>query len=370
MFLWCLTPFFTSLSNGLGAYNGVSQVATHVIHWGVPYFLGRLYLVDAVGMKELAVGIMLGGLLYVPFCLFEILQGPYLHKIVYGFHQHHIGQAVHFGGWRPMVFMVHGLMVGLWMAAASLICIWLCRNRALPKVLGISPWWLALVLVGTTLLVKSVNGWVLLVMGSVLLFSAQRFRSHLLIYGVIALIPLYLSLRGTGVWSGAEIVSLTAKALNEERAQSLTVRFENERLILDKAKRRPILGWDGWNRNKLHELAGFEVYVISVTDSFWIIAFGSYGLVGLTSVMISLLVPIVLFLRRHPPPMWLHRYLSPCAVIVVILLLYSIDNLLNAMVNPVFTLALGGVAGFRFDDYRFADNPDSSVPIRDALQPL
>ena len=59
---------------------------------------------------------VLGGLIYVPLCLFEVRMSPQLHNMVYGFAQHSFGQTVRGGGWRPMVFMQHGLAVGLFMS--------------------------------------------------------------------------------------------------------------------------------------------------------------------------------------------------------------------------------------------------------------
>ena len=36
--------------------------------------------------------LLIGGLIYIPFCLFEIKMSPQLHKWVYGYHQHAFDQ--------------------------------------------------------------------------------------------------------------------------------------------------------------------------------------------------------------------------------------------------------------------------------------
>ena len=109
----------------------------------LPYLIGRIYFSDAAGLRELAVGIFIGGLVYIPFCLYEIRLSPQLHRIVYGYHAHSFAQTYRFGGWRPTVFMDHGLMVGLWMAMSCLAGIWLYVSGTLRSIRGISlPWFL------------------------------------------------------------------------------------------------------------------------------------------------------------------------------------------------------------------------------------
>jgi hypothetical protein len=46
VFLWCLTPFFASLANGLGAYDGFAASQNYFMAWAVPYLVGRLYFDD------------------------------------------------------------------------------------------------------------------------------------------------------------------------------------------------------------------------------------------------------------------------------------------------------------------------------------
>src|SRR5687767_13048880 len=95
--LWCLCGGASSLANGLGPYAGLSTVLDHIVVWGLPYFLGRLYFSDVEGLRDLALGLFIGGLAYIPFCLYEIRMSPQLHSIVYGFHQHSFSQTKRFG---------------------------------------------------------------------------------------------------------------------------------------------------------------------------------------------------------------------------------------------------------------------------------
>ena len=46
LILWCVCPLPTSLSNGLGPFDGFSGILSHFIIWGSPYLLGRIYFID------------------------------------------------------------------------------------------------------------------------------------------------------------------------------------------------------------------------------------------------------------------------------------------------------------------------------------
>src|SRR6476646_6522966 len=43
MAIWCLVPFGSSVTNGLGAYDGGSGVLDQLVRWGIAYFIGRIY---------------------------------------------------------------------------------------------------------------------------------------------------------------------------------------------------------------------------------------------------------------------------------------------------------------------------------------
>ncbi|MBV5327317.1 MAG: hypothetical protein JZU65_06720, partial [Chlorobium sp.] len=84
--------------------------------WGVPFLAGRIYFKDESTIKDLHRGIIIGGLIYMVLCLYEIRMSPQLNNMLYGFFPHSWVQHLRYGGFRPIVFMQHGLMVALWMA--------------------------------------------------------------------------------------------------------------------------------------------------------------------------------------------------------------------------------------------------------------
>ena len=89
----CITPFFSSITNGLGVYDGLSQVFGACTTWGVPYLLARVYYSDVAGSRDLAFVILIGCLVYVPLCLIEVRLSPQLNLWLYGYHQHSFAQS-------------------------------------------------------------------------------------------------------------------------------------------------------------------------------------------------------------------------------------------------------------------------------------
>ena len=340
----CLSPMASSLSNGLGVYDGASTVLVQIIMYGVPYFVGRLYFNDREGLRDLALAIFFGGLIYVPLCLYEIRMSPQLHKLVYGFHQHDFGQTKRFGGFRPMVFMQHGLAVGLWMTCASLVGIWMWRTGALRQIRGWSISIVASGLLVTTILCKSAGSLALLVMGTAALFATQWMNSKVFLACLIAAPLAYMGVRASGDWSGESLIA-AGRIMGDERADSLQFRMENEDLLAEKAWQRPVFGWGGWSRNRVYDDRGRD---LSVTDGLWIIAFGQRGLVGLSAFYAMLLLPIAALVNKMPANRIADVDNAAVVVTSVIIVLFATDCIFNAMPNPLFVAAAGGLTSFAF----------------------
>jgi hypothetical protein len=352
--IWCIVPLFSSLTNtditifeqpaiANPIYDGLSEVLKQTVTWGLPYLIGRVYFNDLAALRELAVGIFIGGLIYIPLCLFELKMSPQLHFLAYGQHPHaDFRQAMRSGGYRPTVFMAHGLMVALWMASATLIGAWLWLSGTLKHLAGIPLALLVVPLFLVTLASKSMASVLLMSAGLTALYVATRTPSRWPIIALIAVAPVYMSVRATGIWDGNNLVSLITTVAGEDRAESLQTRFTNEDLLTQRAFEKPLFGWAGWGRSRVYDRHGKD---ISITDGQWVIALGKNGMVGLIAFTATLLMPVWLTLKRFPIRHWAHPKAAPAAALAAVLLVYMIDNLLNAMINPVFMLAAGALAG-------------------------
>lgn len=342
MLVWVLSPFLSSVTNGLGVYDGLSAVLENGLTWGIPYWLGRIYFFAAEGLRDLAWGFFLGGLLYVPLCWFEILNGPYLQFVIYGVYPDAAMDAFRFGGWRPIVFMAHGLMVALWMTAASVCGIVLFFGGILARCGRWHGAATVLVLVATTFALKSVNAWLLLACVMMMLVVSMRHQRARLIQGTIALIFVYLFSRVTGLWYAFEFGTLMTAILPDKK-ESVMFRLVNEIQIAERARLQPLLGWGRWGRAYVGREGGLPVLT---PDSVWIAAFGQQGAVGLLAILAVLFLPPLLFSLRVSPRQWLLPEFAPVTACAFVVLVAALDSLVNAMLVPAYLVAAGGVVGW------------------------
>ncbi|MDJ0662240.1 MAG: O-antigen ligase domain-containing protein [Crocosphaera sp.] len=351
MLILCICPFFSSITNDLGAYDGLSETLSQTVKFGLPYFFGRIYFNNLSGLNQLAKSIFISGLIYMPLCLYEIRMSPQLHRIVYGYYAHSFAQTIRDGGgFRPTVFMIHGLEVGMWMMSVTLIGIWLWQAKVIRKVGSVPITWVLIPLIITFIFIKSLGSYLYLLYGVITLFFAKKLNRSLPLLFLPIILSLYLSLASTGnftIKNAEPVLSTIATNVSERRAQSLEYRLENEEILVEKALERPIFGWGGWGRNRVYDYNWEGILVdISTTDSLWIITYGTTGLVGLIALYSAFFVPISIFaLKRYPPKYWFHPQIAPTTSLVVVITLYMLDNTLNAAFNPIFVLICGGVTG-------------------------
>jgi hypothetical protein len=364
MLVWCICPLAASVSNDLGLYDGTSSVFYKVCYWGFPYFLGRLYCSTMVGLTELAKAIFFGGLLYIPFCLIEIRMSPQLHMWTYGFYQHDFGQTIRYGGFRPMVFMNHGIMLTLWMAMATLagLCLWWWG--ILRQVLGVKMPWLVAGLALTTVACKSMGAIALMMVGAGALAMIRWAPSRSVILLLAAVPPLMLALRIPKIFSSSDLGG-TPEVMGQQRSESLRFRLLNEDFLVDKALRRPFFGWGLWGRARIHDVNGND---ITTTDSLWIIELGNAGFAGLLAMLAVFLIPVYGLLRLLPDAeTWRNRVVIPSVFACLMVLLFLIDCMFNDFNNPAYLMAVGGLSTLRFGKIR--RRPSKPVPVEGVSWP-
>ena len=361
MAIWCFfCPVASSMSNGLGLYDGLSGTLENIAHWGVFYWTGRLYFRECSSLRDLSLGIVIGGLIYIPLCLYEFRMSPQLSNIFYGFFPHSFAQHYRYGGYRPIVFMQHGLMVAFWMAQASIISFWLWRSKIISHLKGIPIGLIAISLTAITIFCKSANGWFFLFIGiaSYFLFKSPklvRFSRFILL-----LIPLYWFCRCTQIISYENLQAVAELVFDTDRVRSLSIRLLQEDLFSLKAWDRPILGWGGWHRGwPLNPQTG-ELVDLPV-DSLWIITFSTRGFVGLVNLYLAMLIgPWFIFSRygigeKHDNEKEMTFHVD-AIVIGLAIVFFMIDSLMNGMINPVFIVCSGALIS-----YHIASKHNSNV---------
>lgn len=342
MLLYCTAPFFSSVFNGLGAYDGLSAAMYQSITWGLPYYIARIYFSDTDSLRMLAIGIFIGSIVYIPFCWFELIMSPQLHRLTYGYHQHDFLQTLRDGGgYRPMVYMDHGLMTSMWMVLGVFIGTWLLYIGELPpKILKIPSLWLLGILIITTIMMQSMGAITLLVIGLIVLLISTRFKTYIPVIILLSVPTLYAYTRSTGIWDGRNLSGFVEEKISPTRAQSLQFRFDNETILIEKAMQGTFFGWGGYGRSRVFTEKGKD---ISVTDGLWIITLGTSGIYGLTSLIIAVQLPVLLFIMRIRPERWKQSRMAAPAIMAIFLSIYMIDSLLNAMLNPIYMLFSGGI---------------------------
>jgi len=343
--VWCLVPLFTSLSNGLGVYDGVSAAIGRLTMWGAPYYLGRIYFNSREALEDLALGFFLGSLLYVPFCWYEIVMSPRLHRLVYGFHPHSFSQAKRGGGWRPVVFMQHGLMNSMWMVSGFLSGFTLLFSRLLGKRIqqfkALWPFLLHFLFV-TILFLKSTGALFLMLLGIAAILATIKTRRPAFLLVLLMLPLLYAGTRATGIWDGQNLIDAAARIASTERTGSLEYRINNETILAEHAWTRPLLGWGEWGRSFVRSAEG---EIISVPDGLWILAFGKSGFIGLAALQLVFFIPPLLFLKEFPPARWNDPPVTAILALPLLLTLFALDNLMNDMFNPLMMILAGAITG-------------------------
>ena len=337
--VFCSAAFVSSFTNDLGLYDAVSSAANIAIRWGLPYFIGRVYLASRTSIRDFCVALVIAGLIYIPFMLFEVRMSPQLHKWVYGYSTQAFRLNVRLGGYRPVVFMSHGLMTSLFICASFLSAYGLWRSRCVRYILNVPMIWAVALLMVTAVLTRSL-GALFLVSGIVACVIAARcFKLRIVFITLVFVVPVYTVARSTGSWSGDGLLAAVEK-ISEARATSLEVRFDNERVLVDHAMQRPFFGWARWGRN--HVQLGVNQHTI--TDGWWVIVLGQHGTVGALSWMCMMLVPSLIVLARYDRSQLLGAGAAPVLTIALLPILFSLDCLFNAMINPIYIVAVGGAA--------------------------
>ena len=336
---------------GLRVYDSVSVLAGQLILM-LPLFLARDMLRTESAIREILVALVVAGLFYALPMLWEARFSPQLHTQLYGFFQHNFGQAIRGDGFRPFVFMPHGLWVAFFafmclMAAAALLRLAPSGQRAKPLAL--------LGVMAVLLLVCRSMGPILLALMFVPVLLLLSPRLHLRLAAAAALLVIaYPLIRGGGLIPTDTLVQWVA-AISPDRAQSLGFRFDNEDLILAHAAEKMLFGWGGWGRFLPHDpLTG---RVQAIVDGQWMLNIGEDGWLGYVASFGLLGLPLVMLaLRRGPVPL-------AVSAVALILAANLVDMLPNATLIPFTWLMVGALWGYAEARVTATDSPaQASAP--------
>lgn len=328
----------------------------------VPFFLARKFLADDEGHRVLLVGLCIAGVLYTLPALYEVRMSPQLNRHIYGFSAHGWRMNLRGDGFRPLVFLSHGLLLGIFLCCALLAAAACFRGRLSqrPGLFLLAALWLLL-----TLFLAKTLGAFLIAMALLPVILFLNLRLQLVVAAALSVtILLYPMLRGADLVPTDRVVAF-AERIDPQRASSLAFRLDNEDRLLDKANQRPLFGWGGWGRSRVFDADGND---ISITDGRWTIVLGLGGWARYVGEF-GLLTLSIIFLALRSRTMAVTFATSGLSLVLVANL---IDMIPNSGISPVTWLLAGALFGrLEVATAQSAPEPSSAAaPARGrALQP-
>lgn len=325
--------FVTSVTNGLGAYDGVSSMTNKLIYFGIPFIMGRALIRTRADLHTACRLVVAGAALYVPLAVWEWRMSPQIHNSLYGFFQHSFRQHARWGFYRPVVCFPHALGLGVFFAWTTLAAWALLHYGHRRAGLGIPLRW-ALVLGGLGVAVSmSMGPWALCALAVAMYWYWRKTGRRWIMLAPALVATLWMGARSSGVTDGQWLSRWAAK-ISAERAESLGYRIHAEELLLQRAKQQVVWGWGGYGRNRVYTAEGRQAVA---ADGLWVILLGSYGVVGLVSFYLWWCSPLWLARRGAPP-----GYQDPVLVAVLAGLSVQAANFLfNGFLSPILTLLCG-----------------------------
>jgi hypothetical protein len=325
---------------GLGVGDIVGMYFQNFTELYVPFILGYNFLRTPATHETIARWMVVAGLIYTIPMLWEIRMSPQLHTQIYGFFPHMFDQQFRQGGFRPVVFLGHGLEVAMFivMVAIAAACLWQAKLAPMNK------WgWQKLVYIGVVIVLCKTMGAIIFVVLAIplLFFFSEKMRIKILCCMAI-FVFCFPILRGAQLIPVEQAYEFF-KGIEKDRADSLKFRFDNEDQLLARAEEKKFFGWGGWGRNAVYDRETGKS--LSVTDGYWIIIIGAYGWLGYLTVFGLLCFPMVAFYRRtrrdkgsETPEMTL--------CLSAMLAFNLLDLLPNASFTPITVLLAGAIQGW------------------------
>lgn len=272
----------------------IGSMGLSIIVLLLPFLLARREL----GSREAQMGIFkiftYCALVYTIPIVWEARMSPQLNVNLYGFFAHDWIQHVRGGYFRPIVFLEHGLRVGIFLTLGMIACATLARANADGR-RGL--WLIALVYMSFCMVISRNTGALGIALVLIPFILIASVRIQLILACIIALVVLlYPIARGSEIIPTQKILD-AAYSFNPDRGQSLEFRLTNEDNLLQRANEKPLAGWGPWGRSRIYDSeTGKDT---SVTDGSWIIIIGMYGWIGYIGQFGLLTLPLVVMLLRQ-----------------------------------------------------------------------
>ncbi|MCP4821482.1 MAG: hypothetical protein GY883_20045 [Shimia sp.] len=284
--------FSDTFIRGLYLQDAIAQPINRFI-LVIGFLMARQYLTTREDQRDLLIALVISGLAYSLPILMEVRLSPQINNWIYGYYQHLFSQTIRQGGYRPMVFLYHGI----WLAYFVLTCLlaslalWRADRSTSRAKYMIAAFYLCAVLVLCKTLATLVYAGAA---GALILLLSTRMQVK--IAAVLALVTLSYPVLKSADLVPTEAILAQAEAISAERAHSLGFRFDNEDILVERAFLKPLFGWGIWGRNHTHDPE--TGLITSVSDGYWVIVIGVWGWVGYIAQFGLMSLPILLVWRE------------------------------------------------------------------------
>ena len=319
---------------GLRLYDAFSAMMGAALMM-LPLILARKYLAHPEQHVLLLTILCVAGLCYSLLALYEVRMSPQLNRMVYGFFPHSWAQHLRGNGFRPIVFLSHGLQLAIFftgtiIAACALMRIHAEKQRMLYLCAAL---WLFMTLV----LAKSIGALAIALL-LVPIAALLSVRMQMLAAAVLTILVVSYPLsRGAG-WVPIERIQSIATQIDPQRGASLGTRLQNEEAMLEKASVRPLFGWGRWGRSRIYDENGRD---ISIADGYWAISIGVGGWVKFLSEFLLLGGAVVLLALRQR----IYNIGMETSALALIVAGWMVDLLPNSALTPLLWLVAGALWG-------------------------
>lgn len=338
---------------GMSTYD----LASFLLSQGVmllPFLIARKYLAAPEAQRLFLVTLVVAAAIYAFPALFEVRMSPQLNRMIYGFFPHSFFQHVRGDGYRPLVFLSHGLRLSLFFAISVIAALALFRygkKERRPMMAAVS-----LFLFVTLYLSKSLGALGIAVLFAPVVLLASKRIQLLFAASITAVALVYPVLRGNDLVPIDSVVNAVA-SIDEKRADSLSFRLHHEDDLLEKANEKALFGWGIFGRSRIYSESGKS---LSVTDGTWVILFGTGGWALYLATFGLLCLPVLLLAYRQ-------KTLQPEGMAVAMALLMA-ANMIDLIPNSGLTVVTWMLAGALWGRLEWK-RADVHVPEPDRAQP-
>jgi hypothetical protein len=344
------SPFITSALNsdpilvgrrvlpGAGIYDGISAAFNQFVVL-IPFLLGRQFLRRAVDTEDIMRTLVGAGLAYSVPMLLEVRMSPQLHTWIYGYFPHDLFiQQIRDGGFRPVVFLGHGLPVAFFAMTAlvAAAALWRAQTRiARLPCSGVAAY-LSLVLFFCKSLGALSYG---AVVAPLVRFATPRVQ--LRAAAALVMVALCYPLLRSSDLVPTQIMVAATQLISVDRAGSLESRFNNERQLLDRASQRLWFGWGRFGRARIYDNNGYDT---DLPDGYWVITLGQFGLIGFVTTFG--LLGLTVFRAAHALKFEVSsRDANFLAALALIIAIYIFNLVPNSDLFPWTWLLVGALLG-------------------------